>query len=199
MNIMPKSHLFWESVRGNLTKVDQGFRRGGWQGGSYHSMSITEGIVNYRLQQTKRYRTYCISYKKLTTSATQPMRNHQNPELLVFSKGLSFKTTPPNSFLLLHKIRFLSVGLTYGLAIACLSWITILLFLNKPTFADKIAFIFNVNTSQCIVPFPPPKGIKTQAFTSSARCYEIQRCSRGLIQVQKEIQIIYVYLFFCLH
>lgn len=40
-----------------------------------------------------------LSYKKPTTPATQPKRNHHHPELSLFSNQLVFKTTPPNFLL----------------------------------------------------------------------------------------------------
>ena len=97
----------------------------------YHSMSISGRTVNYRPQQKNhqqeriiKYRTstgkdiHCISYKKSTPSATQPMKNHIHLELSLFSNGLSFKTTLPNFFLFLYKIISLSfVGLAYSFAI----------------------------------------------------------------------------------
>ena len=89
----------------------------------------------------------CISYKKLTTPEIQPMRNHNHPELSLFSNGLLFRMTPPNFLLFLYKVMVL--GLAYGFhcglfVLNCNS----LLFPNKSIFSGKITdfFLFKVNT-----------------------------------------------------
>ena len=66
--------------------------------------------INYRksrrLQAPTRKDVRFVSYKKSTTPATQPMRNHHHPDSL-FPTGLSFKTTLPNFLLFLYKITVL--------------------------------------------------------------------------------------------
>lgn len=79
--------------------------------GDYHSMPITGRIVNCWPQEKNLNRTessvigpqtercaYGIFYKKSTTSATQPMRNHHYSELLLLFNGPLFKRSPPNFF-----------------------------------------------------------------------------------------------------
>lgn len=53
----------------------------------------------------------CISYKKSTTPATQPMRSHHYSKLLFLCNGLLFKTIPPNSSLFSIKIMLFPLGL----------------------------------------------------------------------------------------
>ena len=77
--------------KGNLTKMGWG----GWKGESYHSTPITGRVVNYpqqkspwqeknhQLQAPAGKRCSCISCKKSTTPASQPMRNCHHPELLL--------------------------------------------------------------------------------------------------------------------
>ena len=93
---------------------------------------------------------HCISYKTLTIPITQPMRNNYHPELTFFQ--CSFIQNNHCQLLFLYKIIFLSFVcwiLLWSFAITCLSQIVILLFLNSPIFAGKIAhcFIFNVNSN----------------------------------------------------
>ena len=70
----------------------------------HEELSITGRIVNYRPQQKdhqkERITNYAaptgkdahyISYKKLTTPVTQPVKNHHHPELSLLSNGLSSK------------------------------------------------------------------------------------------------------------
>lgn len=87
---------------------------------------------------------------------TQLMTNYHHPEFLLFSNGLSFKTTPPNFFLLLDKITFPSfffVKLAYGFAIAYTSSSAILCpSQTNPFFAGKITFIFKVNSMHIQIP-----------------------------------------------
>lgn len=100
---------------------------------------------NRQSQALTRKDAHCISYKKSTTSATLPVRNHRHPKLMVFSHGLSFKTTAPNFPLLL----------VYKISVPLLCWTCLwfcrsfhvpscnsLLFPNKLTFPDKITVSF---------------------------------------------------------
>lgn len=115
-------------------------------------MSITDPtrrIINRnhqrQLRQGKKI-VHCISYKKSTTPATQPMRKHHPPRLSLSSNGLSLRTTHTNFLLLLHKIMFL-----FFVCCNCL-WFCYyslhvpnhnsVLFLNEPTFAGKITYCF---------------------------------------------------------
>ena len=94
------------------------------------SLSLCLSWINKNLNKKKK-----IS----TTAATQPMRNYQLPQLLLFSNRLLFKTTPSN--FLLHKIMYLPFVCWTCLGF-CLRWLVpncnSLLFLKKPTFAGKI-------------------------------------------------------------
>lgn len=88
-----------------------------------------------------------ISYKKLTTPTTQPVRNHYGPELLLFTNRLLFKITPAN--FLLHKIKFFFVRPADGF------WHSLLIpdcdslpFPNKLLFAGKIHGLFS-KVSRC--------------------------------------------------
>ena len=75
-----------------------------------------------------------ISFKKLTTPATQPMRNHHQYELLLLSNRFLFQT-PPN-LLLLHNIMFSFVYWT------CIWFCHNLLVLrcNSQLFLNKLIF-----------------------------------------------------------
>ena len=94
--------------------------------------------------------------KKSTTATIQPMRNHLHLELLLFSKGLWFRTSP-NFLFLLHKIAFLSfvwrtcLWFCHSLHVLnCSS----LLFPNKPIFAGKkkkLTSVFEVNNTRMYV------------------------------------------------
>lgn len=48
----------------------------------------------WSITDPNRKNAHCISYKKLTPSATQSMRNHHHLEVSLFSNRLSFKTVP---------------------------------------------------------------------------------------------------------
>lgn len=78
---------------------------------------------NHQFQAPVGKDVHCMSYKKLTTPATQTMRTCHHPQFLLFCNGLSFKTTSPNFLLLCHKISPspLFVELGYGFAKACRS------------------------------------------------------------------------------
>ena len=109
-----------EHIKGNL--ILSGVRRP--EGGAlthlkYHRNSVIGKTVN---QQTPTRRSinrktlsvtgldrndvHCVSWRKLATPAAKPITCH-HPEFLLFSNGLSFKTTPPNFLLFLYKIMFL--------------------------------------------------------------------------------------------
>lgn len=81
------------------------------------------------------------------------MKNRHHPALLIYSMGLSFKTTPSNFLFLLQKITLLSfVGLAYGFCHSLfVPQCNSLLFLNKPIFAAKITFIFKVIENACVI------------------------------------------------
>ena len=76
--------------------------------GTYYSVSITERIVSCRSQEKRgqqertinhrpqQGKLHCIVQKKSASAAAQPVRNHHHPELLLFSRGLWFKTPPPS-------------------------------------------------------------------------------------------------------
>lgn len=86
---------------------------------------------------SRERRVSCISYKKLTATATQPIRNCHHTELLLLFNGLLFKTTHPHFLLLLQKITFLFfVGLClqfcHNLPVPNCSC-----YQNKPIFAGK--------------------------------------------------------------
>lgn len=84
----------WRGQKGELS----------WATNSVWIPGRTVRIISYRPPTGKA--VHSISYKKLTTSATQPMRNHHCPEFLLFLQWILFKTIPPN-FRLLHKTTFL--------------------------------------------------------------------------------------------
>lgn len=63
-----------------------------------------------QLQDLTGKDAHCVSHMESTTHATWPMRNHYHPLVSLFSKGLSFQTSPPNFLLLLHQVTFLSFG-----------------------------------------------------------------------------------------
>lgn len=69
---------------------------GGQRGNGNTQWSITDPTG--RISKKARH---CSSHKKSNTLGTQPMRKCHQPEHLLFSNGLSFKTTP-----LLPKIMF---------------------------------------------------------------------------------------------
>ena len=78
--------------------------------------------------------------EKSTLSATQPRRNHQTLELLLFSKGLLFKTTPQTFPLFPYIIRFHSFDCQICLwsATTCTTQTAILwLFPNELAFLVK--------------------------------------------------------------
>lgn len=103
---------------------------------------------NHQLQAPTRKDVHRISCKKLTTPATQPVRNHYGPELLLFTNRLLFNITPAN--FLLHKMTFVSF-----VRPACGFWHSLLMpdcnslpFPNKLLFAGKIHGLFS-KVSRC--------------------------------------------------
>ena len=99
-------------INKSLTKMELGGQTGETQ---HRPTSITERTVNYRPQERKHQlqaptgkTVHRISYKKLTTPGTQPMRNHHHPELSLFSNEFSLKTIFLNFLIFLYKIMFLS-------------------------------------------------------------------------------------------
>ena len=111
--------LMWKLIKGNPTKVESGHQKGELSAVpldvDYRKNCQLQTLTkesstgkNHQLQAPTGKDVHCISYKKLTTPAAQPMRNHYHPELSHFLSALSFKTTPPDFFLFLYKIMFIS-------------------------------------------------------------------------------------------
>lgn len=83
---------------------------------------------NHQLWAPTEKDVYCICYKKLTTPATQAMRNCHHPELLIFSEGLCWEQPLPTFSFSSIKQHFspLFVGLAHGFVIFGMSQIAIL-------------------------------------------------------------------------
>ena len=105
---------------------------------------------NHQLQFQQEKIYIASPIKHWPIPITQPMRNHYHPGLTFFQ--CSFIQNNHSQLLFLYKIIFLSFVcwiLLWSSAITFLSQIVILLFLNSPIFAGKMAhcFIFNVNSN----------------------------------------------------
>ena len=96
-----KPHLRWspEAVGGEVPWTPDQLQE---------RQSITDPNRSPQQERIVNYWKKCTLHpkQKSTTPATQPMKNHHNPELSLFSNGLLFKITPPKFFLFPYKITF---------------------------------------------------------------------------------------------